>query len=408
MTHNATAPIDAEQSKLAAHAIKKRLDELQSPLKLNHAYEALAIAHRYPNWATMKAALSPPNDQHVTPAPKFKLGTLDGDVPMDIEPHRALDHIHAFSASHGSRRELLLKLSQNAISNSSALVFVEPVSVEDLRSRTMTDIIDMASNAERSQDVFVLDVSHAQTRLGNRFNVLADADDPVDIAHLFMSAHTNYSSSSYFEYAKIIEAAAGRAIKRLEQKSGAVLTGEMVLDEVSKIASGATSLPDVEASIQARAGGAVSEVAKWSELIVRQALEKHARYFDATSAWRGPGQAIIGRNILLVFFSREPGDFERVLEKLVVKAINKAVVSASKDKRRYPDMVVSNDVDGFSSTTLAQAATAHGVCLVLGDQCQSLPLSLTKASTQFRSDHSNVHYVLNEDGNKWSSIGIWK
>jgi uncharacterized protein (DUF1778 family) len=44
MPHATPVVMDSEKSKLAAHAIKKRFEELNTPIKLNHAYEALAIA----------------------------------------------------------------------------------------------------------------------------------------------------------------------------------------------------------------------------------------------------------------------------------------------------------------------------------------------------------------------------
>ncbi|MCZ7862779.1 hypothetical protein O9X98_15495 [Agrobacterium salinitolerans] len=411
MTHNATAPVDAEQSKLAAHAIKKRFDELNSPIKLNHAYEALAIAHRYPNWATMKAALSATTPHAAAATPAFVFGRGKGDVHMAIEPHKALAHIHAFSTSHVARRELLMRLSRNAVENSSALVFIEPVSMEDLRSGTMKTVMDMASDAKRSRDVFVLDLSHAQTRLGNRFNVLADADDPAEIAALFMAARSNFSSTFYLEYSKIIEVAAGTAINRLDRQSGAVLTASMVRDEIAKLASGDVPLPEDEMWNPARVGRRIADLAKVSDSIVWQAMTRHARCFDAESVWRGPGRAIVDRNILLVFLAREPDDFESVLEKIVVKTIKKAVSAASLDTRRFPDMVVCSDVDGFSSPALAHDARAHGVCLVLGDQCQTLPSSLSKASTRFRSDygeHGHWHYLLDEDGDRSAPLTVWR
>lgn len=162
---------------------------------------------------------------------------------------------------------------------------------------------------------------------------------------------------------------------------------------------------------QRRDRGTVSDFAKMSDLIVAQAVEKYARYFDVDSAWRGPGRSIAYGDILLVFLSREPGDFEMVLERMVVKAIKKAVVAASKYTGRYPDMVVCNDVDGFSSATLADAARAHGVCLVFGDQCQTLPTCLAKASTRFRSDHGqhfHDHYLLDDDGDRSASVDVWR
>lgn len=406
MTHNATAPVDAEQSKLAAHAIKKRFDELNTPIKLNHAYEALAIAHRYPNWATMKAALSP--SPSAADAPEFVFGGAKGDVRLAIEPHRALSHIHAFSTSHGARRELLMRLSRNAIENQAALVFVEPVSAKDNRSATMETMLDLASDAKRSRDVFVLDISHSQTRLGNSFNVLADAVDPAEIAELFMAAGSGYSNTFYFEYAKIIEIAAGHAIGRLDRPRE-ILTAAMLRAEIAKLGSGETSLPGGEQWTTARSSGTVSDFAARSDLIVRSAIEQHQRYFDADSAWRGPWRAIIDKNILLVLFPREPGDFEMALGKLVTKALMRAVLAASRDTRRYPDMLVCNDVDGLSSATFAEAARARGVCLVVGDQCQTLPSSLTGAATRFRSDHApecNRHYLLDQDGNCSEHVNI--
>lgn len=407
MTHNATAPVDAEQSKLAAHAIKKRFDELNTPIKLNHAYEALAIAHHYPNWATMKAACSP--SRYTEDGPKFVFGMGKDDVHLAIAPHRALSHIHAFSTSHVARRDLLMRLARNAIENLAALVFMEPVSVEDVRSSTMETILDLASNAKRSRDVFVLDISHAQTRLGNSFNVLADADDPAEIAELLMATQNKHSDTFYFEYAKVIEIAAERAIKRLGRRSGEVLTAEMLRVEIAKIVSGEVAWPDDELWRSIRKVGTVAEYARVSERIVAESIKRYPRYFDDGSAWPGPSKAIIGRNILLVLISREPGDFERILERMVTKAIKKSVLAASTDTDRYPDMLVCNDIDGFSSATLAEAARYHGICLVLGDQCQTLPSSLRNTATRFRSEDGSAgsrHYLLDEDGNRSDPINI--
>ncbi|MCV9964416.1 hypothetical protein OIU34_21235 [Pararhizobium sp. BT-229] len=405
MTHNATAPVDADQSKLAAHAIKKRFDELNTPIKLNHAYEALAIAHRYPNWATMKAAIKP--TASALTATSFVLGRTEEGVQMEIEAHKALAHIHAFSTSHHARRELLMMLSRNAIKNSSALVFVEPVSEESLRSNIIGQVLDMASDAKRSSDVFVVDLSHAQTRLGNSFNVLAGADDPVEVASLLMAGE-KYSQTFHLEYAKVIEVAAQRAIDAVGRTQGAVLTAEMVHGEVEKLATGEASWLEGERWNAGRVGGTLSDFAKLAALTVQAVMRKYPRYFDNSSAWRGPQDSIAYGNILLIFVSRNPGDFEWYLEKFVTNAVKKAVMEASTDRCRYPDMLVCNDVDGFSSATLSEAARTHGVCLVLGDQCQTLPSSLTRAATRFRSDfgtpHFNNHYLLDEDGNRSDSL----
>jgi hypothetical protein len=93
MPHATPVVQDLEKSKTIARAIQKRFDELDTAIKLNHAYEALAIAHRHPNWATMKAALDARDSAPATSGMGvFVLGQrairCEDSVPEDIElPH---------------------------------------------------------------------------------------------------------------------------------------------------------------------------------------------------------------------------------------------------------------------------------------------------------------------------------
>jgi hypothetical protein len=400
MTHNALAPVDAEQSKLVAHAIKRRFDELNTPMKLNHAYEALAIAHRYPNWATMKASLKPLEPSRKA---RFCLGRYRNGVDIEVDTRKMLSHVHVYSTSQVARRELLLALSWNAIENSAALIFVEPVFEEKIRNAAITQILDMASKCKRAGDVYVVDLSNRKSRLGNSFNVLADVKEAAEVARMFMVGSST-SRSVYFDYLKVIEVAAKRAIDAVSKIGGfpkAVVTAEMILTELERMASGEALW--VEGQDWRTNGDSLSSVASASAAFVRVVIQKYSRFFDSKSEWSGPRSSVAMGNILLIFVSDSPDDFESYLQQFVTKSVKNAVLDAPKSDGRYPDMVVSNDVDGFSCTSLAQDAREHRVCLAIGDQCQTLPSALKKGALRFRSDQGVAnyadHYMLDEDGN---------
>lgn len=396
MPHATTVVMDSEKSKLAAHAIKKRFEELNTPIKLNHAYEALAIAHRHPNWATMKASLETPPTSSAA-AGSFILGHAieKGEHLPDIELSHdaALRHIHCFATSAHSRRDILEKLGANAIMQGSSAIYIEPISDEESRSSMLNSLMSEATAHGRRRDFFVLDLSTASSRVGNACNILEDETDPSACAELFLSDNYRPMAGDWLDAHRFLTECARRIIDR-----GFPMDAEGMALELRKLD---TDHDTMEAwrelygnDYPARTNGLASYLATY----VERFASKHRRFFDRTSPWPGLASAFVRPQILVIFVSTRPDDFESMLQTLAFNAIRKAVKGAS--KKSAPDMLLVNDVDilgnGYDVT---DRATASRVCIVLADQCPTLPFQFDDAAVEFRSvfykeEKASGHYLM--------------
>ncbi len=399
MPHATTVVMDSEKSKLAAHAIKKRFEELNTPIKLNHAYEALAIAHRHPNWATMKASLEKSSSALVSSG-AFILGhrneTEADQADIELSHDDALRHIHCFATSADSRRDILEGLGKNAIIQGSSAVYVQPVADEESRSAMLNSLMTRATMHGRRRDFFVLDLSEASSRVGNACNILEDETDPSACASLFLSDNYQPVCGDWLDAHRFLSECARRILDR-----GCPLDVEGIALELRNLA---TDHDTMEAwrklygnEYPARTAGLSNYLANYVETFAR----KHRRFFDRTSSWPGLASAFVRPQILVVFVSTSPDDVEYMLQTLAFNAIRKALKAST--KKAAPDMLLLNDVDILGNGyDVADQATSSGVCIVLADQCPTLPFPFDDAAVEFRSVYFNeekvpAHYLI-EDG----------
>jgi hypothetical protein len=398
MPQATTVVMDSEKSKLAAHAIKKRFEELNTPIKLNHAYEALAIAHRHPNWATMKASLEP-TSQTATSKGAFVLGhRVDKEADqqdIELSHEDALRHIHCFATSAHSRRDILERLGKNAIRQGSSAIYIEPVSDEESRSAMLNALMSRATQSGRRRDFFVLDLSAGSSRVGNTCDILDGEDDASACANLFLSDHYRPIVGDWLDAHRFLSECARRILERgfpLDPEGLALELRKLETDEIRK-----EWRKLYGENYPARTMGLGAYLANH----VERFAEKHRRFFDRNSAWPGLSSVFVRPQILIVFVSTSPGDLETKLQMLAFKAIRKALNASS--RKSLPGMLLLNDVDLLGKECdVADLATSSRVCIVLADQCPTLPVQFDDAAVEFRSvyhkeDKASAHYLV-EDG----------
>lgn len=409
MTHKTTPLTSAEDAKLAAHAIKQRLESLAHPIKLNHAYEALAIAHKHPNWATMKASFA--SETHSTPtttsAQRFHLGCYKDVGAVDISTEEALAHFHVFGLSPIARRRLLSNLAGNAIENGSSAIFIEPITIEGIKSPLIQQMMDSARMAGRAGDFRVIDVSSATTRVGDSFNILSDARDADRVADLLMAA--NYSTRGYSRHhdqRKILVSVIARAMSDL-RPAYAPLTIENILESL-------TQMEEKDPPPGTPEGVPIDET---HAAIIRTNLirirKEFGRYFNSTTDWEGPWQSAKNGDILLVFTGGPKDGLEFELEQFVIASLKRGIRCIRRSETSYPHMLLCNDVDGFSEDAdIIKEASWNGVSLVLADQCPTPPRSLNHGAIRFRTDWQEItgwadHQLLRDGGNSALTFDRW-
>lgn len=403
MTHKTHPLVDAEQAKLAAHAVKQRFDSLNTPIKLNHAYEAVAIAHKYPNWATMKASLTP-RTQAAKSAYMFELGEYEEHGRLRIPAADTLAHIHAFSMSQAVRRDLLLNLSNNAIENDAAALFIESIDQDDVKSRTVETLMEAARRNGRAKHFRVVDVSDPASRLGDRFNIIASSTDAKTVAEfIFEAAELNYPYSYSME---LLSVAVQLAITGGQRDDLTLAAIRKAINTISRH-EGDPSIFGL--SIEGRPKLETS--LSWVLEMLDAAETNFPRLFDTKTSWGGPAKAISNKDILLVFTSREGSVVGTLIRKLVLESIRTAVMTAGESQNRYPDMVVYDDVDGVDEDDiLIKEASLRCVCLAIGNQCPSLPRTFDDSAIRFKSEEglgTARHTLLTEGGNSSSMVRGW-
>jgi hypothetical protein len=410
MPHATPVVQDLEKSKVIARAIQKRFDELNSPIKLNHAYEALAIAHRHPNWATMKAAIDAPSKVSETPgAGAFVLGQrvvrYDAENgPEDIElPHAdALKHIHCFSTSIEARRAFLMEVGANAIHQGSTAIFIEPVSDEASKSLFLNSIMDCATRYGRRRDFFALDLSDARSRIGNSCNILEDEVSPENCANLLLSDYSTYQN--WFDAHRIICECARRILEK-----GFNLDAEGISTELRKF--NAEGVPEEWRELYgAHYPASILGLAGVLAVHVDRFAKKYRKFFDRNSPWPGFRSVLNRPQILVIFVPSVPGDVEDALHPVAFDALRKAM--RTERKTGTPGMLLVNDVDIFGSHgDIADLATSSRVCMTLADQCPTLPYQFDDEAVEIRSrflegDKSLFHYLIDgaEEIRMWPGL----
>lgn len=414
MTHNATAPVDAEQSKFAAHAIKKRFDELNTPIKLNHAYEALAIAHRYPNWATMKASFQTEKPSRAAPLAQFKYGCSFGKDPEIIAcpATSSLRHVHAFSASAAARSDLLVGLARNPIENDAALVFFHAVGANEDPSGVMIKVMNKAVNASRRRDFFVLDASRENSRLGNSCNILEAADSPEQIADLFLAGGwVDHLAASLLTVRGILIVAARHALRL--RTLCVTMTSDVIVKVIREIQSGVLELSKAEAEeCNYRGDRAFGELLMMIAMYVERQTRQYPMLFDGNAQWSGPQAAVENGQIVVILLSQEGnGNFVDVVGEIAVAAVKRALARRS-TARGFPDMIVFNDVAGIRADFFEETTLTNGVVFCVGDQCPTPPSAFADRVATYRSfpgehDPQPRHY-LEKDGEEVGVHTIWE
>ncbi|MCS4088719.1 hypothetical protein [Rhizobium sp. BK176] len=406
MTHNATAPVDAEQSKLAAHAIKKRFDDLNTPIKLNHAYEALAIAHRYPNWATMKASFKV---EEPIPAPlptQFKYGMAYGSEKKIIASSAGQSkHIHAFSASSAARSDLLVGLSRNAIENGSGLFFFHAVARGEDPSAVMMDVMNLTVHAGRRREFFVIDASRKNSRLGNSCNILAAAESAEEIAELFWVGNWHMSVAANIVRIRGILTVAARHALRIARSSSIPMTSDLLVQMLGEIQVGSLSLSEDDAAeCEYNSGPVYADLCRTITTYVERQVKSYPMFFDNEAQWNGIQAAANKRQIVVVLVSWDAGDdVLDVVGRIAFRAIKRTIAKA-RPKHAFPDMVVFNDVGGFDGVDIdGIVKDAGGVVVCVGDQCPSPPAAFAHSAAIYRSfgrenDSGRPSHYLEVDG----------
>lgn len=384
MPHATTVVMDSEKSKLAAHAIKKRFEELNTPIKLNHAYEALAIAHRHPNWATMKASLGETTDASVSSG-TFILGHRRGkDVDkadIELSHENALRHIHCFATSAHSRRDILERLGKNAVIQGASAIYVEPVADEESRSAMLNSMMTRATVHGRRRDFFVLDLSSASSRVGNACNILEDETDPSVCANLFLSDNYRPIFGNWIDAQRFLSECSRRILER-----GFPVDPEGLALELRKLDTDGTMNEWRNLYGENYPAQTIGLAAHLANHVERFA-GRHRRFFDRTSPWPGLSSIFARPQILVIFVSTDPGELETMLQTVAFNAIRKAM-KRSPRKATAPDMLLLNDVDILGNgCDVTDQATSARVCIVLADQCPTLPFQFDEAAVEFRSVH---------------------
>lgn len=413
MTHATTVVMDLDRSKLAAHAIKKRFDELNAPIKLNHAYEALAIAHRHPNWATMKAAMkATPSGLCTVPSgsadDSFSVGIhwkfenrKRVEEQISISWKEALNHIHGFSTSHEARHDLLLGLSANAIRGGGTSIFVEPVSDMDTKSRLINGLLRHSTANGRRDDYFVLDLSVEGSRLGNTCDILKAmrSGDVVEfLLHGFHGPHFGDHARLTLTYCvdRILQGT-------VQGDAPDLITIDAVCRELEVLE--VHGYPQAILDKQALSfGAATSELPEHLKRHLRAFALKHHRLLDENSHWPGFDDVLKKPQTLLIFIDDGDSPLTGLLSRVVIDALRTVIERAEADK---PGMLLLNDVD-FLRKGLAERATQNGVCLVIADQCPTPPRHLASAPLSFRSETmknnsgmSSHHELVTSMGERW-------
>lgn len=381
MTHTTSFVPDSEKSKIIARAIQKRFDELNSPIKLNHAYEALALAHNYPNWATMKGLQ--PSSKVVSISPgSFTLGRSRSDedqwTGIELSHEDSLRHFHCFATTAPARQRVLGRLGLNAIQQGSSAVFVQLVTDDDSKAETMNAIMSDVSGVGRRRDYFVLDLSSSSSRVGNTCNILHGEDDPDACASLFLSE--GYRNSAELEIAarRFISDCARNVLGR-----GDPLSAERIACELRKLDESGFREEWLELygqNYKALTLGLAVSLA----VHVESFAQRYKRFFDQTSVWEGLTSIFARPQVLAVFLSENPGAVEKQLQEMFYRALSKAV--ASSHRSAVPDMLLLNDISLLAlRSDFVQAATTGRVCIVVADQCPSAPVQFEEGCIEFRS-----------------------
>jgi len=381
MNHATTVVMDSEKSRLAAHAIKKRLEELKSPIKLNHAYEALAIAHRHPNWATMKATLdSAPGHEKIPASNTFTLGRRHGSdqPPITILHEDALKHIHCYSPSASSRRKVMERLAMNAIQQGSAAVFIEPVSDEKTKASILDSLMTLAHAHGRRRDLRVLDVSTPSSKVGNGCNILEDEDDPGVCASLIESEYATSFASDIGIAPKYLARAARSILDR-----GYPLDLEGLLTEFGRLEE--EGIPEQAlGAYGAESPHQVTGICSRLSRHVQGMRRKYRKIFERSESWEGIPGMFANREIVVIFVSDSENGMLRELRRLVYRSLRRSLRSTR--CHGAPGMLLLNDVDLLEEhSDLADAAACSRIVLVAGDQCPTPPDQFHAGAVEIRS-----------------------
>ncbi len=172
--------VPLEKLKRRAYSIQARLKDLGQSISLAHAYEALATASGYKNWATMRSLTG-------TSKPELTLGlgvtykrkvrgdfyvgdpepTTDATKVVSITAADAANHIEIVGPKRLDRTEALLNVAENAIRSGDCLVYLARSSDLDLVDRVKS----MARKSSRTGDLLYMSALPSKAPL--RFNPFA-------------------------------------------------------------------------------------------------------------------------------------------------------------------------------------------------------------------------------------------
>lgn len=154
---NGQPRLDAARSKTHAKAVKTRLTELGVDIKLSHAYEALASAHGFRNWATMSAGLSDTSGGSIKIAKegRARYSFLDGprsfgkDVSLTFQQCR--NHIEVIGRR--KRSHVMSSIVAQAVRLGAGAVYADASGTPE----ACEAITIAAGSAGRASDVRIID-----------------------------------------------------------------------------------------------------------------------------------------------------------------------------------------------------------------------------------------------------------
>ncbi|MCS4089102.1 glyoxalase superfamily protein [Rhizobium sp. BK176] len=195
-SNNSNAAVDGSP-KRRARAVQAKLKELGASVSLGQAYEVMAVANGFRNWATMSAAAEPAPQAvasriAVKPPESPHLRGLIGYVPDVDGVPRAVqatldDYLNHFAVlgKNGDRLAAMLGLSESVLWAGGGLVFVDHL--DDGASGPM--IQKLAEKTGRSDDVIVIDANGNQGRMyGVSYSPYTSSYDGLHGVHVVQSA----------------------------------------------------------------------------------------------------------------------------------------------------------------------------------------------------------------------------
>ncbi|MBY3158395.1 hypothetical protein HFO56_39540 [Rhizobium laguerreae] len=201
MTTNSEAAVDGSP-KRRARAVQAKLKELGSSVSLGQAYEVMAVANGFRNWATMNAAFQavpspksasgpaavlPPKQPHLRSLIGYNSNPVDGTCAIHASADDYRNHFSVLGEDDG-RLPVMLGLSECVLQAGGGLVFVDH-SVDRIGELM---IRKLAEKMFRSDDIVVIDTNGHN---GVGYSPFTDLDTVIGTAHIVQSLMARFDAT---------------------------------------------------------------------------------------------------------------------------------------------------------------------------------------------------------------------